>query len=407
VGIDYAIESTLLGLGSCGLVSPGSLGLWRLGPLELRSPVFLCTAVFWIFITGMASLLRLVGVVAALMRVYAPVALLLLTVTALWVLPGLSVYQVEDAVLVAAAAGPGAAGDSTESAIPLIMGFFALLGLQSVDWGATAARRRDVMLGGLTGIVLAAAWTASMALLVVAGAVGRLRVADRLGEATAAGGPLLSFRWGVVHGIGGSPAGAILILFGLAALAPACYASWIFSRRFSTHWSRIRRFDWTWIGGAVAFVLIATSWASRLESIVHGMGLVFAPAVGAMAGDYARHRGGWAGVRAGLNPAGVAAWAAGLGIPPAVAMATIGNPRLAGWLPPAPLAGFLTAAFIYTLLAGIGLERSSIPLGILEAASPAGEVNAGMVTATAMASRPSAPDRSEPSRAEPWRERQP
>jgi hypothetical protein len=85
------------------------------------------------------------------------------------------------------------------------------------------------------------------------------------------------------------------------------------SRDFSAHW-RIRRFVWTWIGGAIAFLMVAISWASRLEAIFHAMGLVFAPAVGAMAGDYLRQRGGWAGLRRGINPPGLFAWAAGLGV---------------------------------------------------------------------------------------------
>src|SRR5262249_33854927 len=63
VAIDSAIEYTLLGLASCGLVSPQVLGRWNLGPITLKSPVFLCTAVFWIFITGMVSILRLAGVI--------------------------------------------------------------------------------------------------------------------------------------------------------------------------------------------------------------------------------------------------------------------------------------------------------------------------------------------------------
>src|SRR5205823_1487589 len=135
----------------------------------------------------------------------------------------------------------------------------------SVDWGAASRRGRDVVLGGLAGIVLAASATASLALLVVAGAVGRLRVADRLGEAGVGDPPPLSFRWAVGYGIGGIPAGVILILFGLATLAPACWCAWVYSRRFAAHWPGIHRFNWTWIGGAIAFLLIATSWASRLE----------------------------------------------------------------------------------------------------------------------------------------------
>ena len=208
-----------LGLMTCGLVGPDVLSRWQLGPLSLRSPVFLVTAAFWIFIMGTANLLRLVGVVAALMRVYAPVVLVLLTATALWMLPGLADYRVEDAVVVARGSGPADGGMPSDSALSLFMGFFAMLGLLSVDWGAASARRRDVRVGGLAGIVLAGAWTATMALLVVAGAVGRARQGDPVWTEMAADPPPLSFRWGVIHGIGGYPASLILILFGLAALA--------------------------------------------------------------------------------------------------------------------------------------------------------------------------------------------
>ena len=78
VAIDYAVQSTFLGLVTVGLLPPGVLASWPVGPALCRGPVFLCTAVFWIFITGMASLLRLTSVIAALMKVYSPVALVLL-----------------------------------------------------------------------------------------------------------------------------------------------------------------------------------------------------------------------------------------------------------------------------------------------------------------------------------------
>ena len=56
----------------------------------------------------------------------------------------------------------------------MILGFFAMASLTSVDWGAEVRGRRDLVLGGLTGIVLAASWTAGMSLVVVAGTVARL-----------------------------------------------------------------------------------------------------------------------------------------------------------------------------------------------------------------------------------------
>ncbi len=93
VAVNYAIDSTLIGLLACGLIERTSLSGLDLGPIALKSPVFLCTALFWIYITGMSSLWRLTGVVVALMRVYAPVALLLLTATALWFLPHLASFH--------------------------------------------------------------------------------------------------------------------------------------------------------------------------------------------------------------------------------------------------------------------------------------------------------------------------
>ena len=106
-----------------------------------------------------------------------------------------------------------------------------MVGLLSVNWGAAAERERDVTIGGLAGIVLAGSWTAIMSLLVVAGAASRLRMANPAWSRSIADPPVYSFRWGVLHGVGGYPATAILILFGLAAMAPACYSIWIFSRR--------------------------------------------------------------------------------------------------------------------------------------------------------------------------------
>src|SRR5262249_431691 len=307
VAIDYAVQSTLLGLVTGGLLSRGVLANWQVGPTILRGPVVLCTALFWIFITGMASLLRLTSVIAALMKVYSPVALTLLTITAIWVLPGVSAFQSGEPF--AAKAVPTYAPHL--SAIPIFTGFFSMVRLLGVDWGAAAAGRGVVVVGGLAGIVLAGCWTAAMSLLVVAGAVGRLHAAHPV-EAATASIPVLSFRWAVANGIGGAPAAVILILFGLAALAPACYSSFVFMRNLFARWPRVRRVDWAWIGCTLAFALVATSWPGRLEAVDHIMGLVFAPASGAMAADYLAQRGRWAGVRRGLNPPGFIAWAVGL-----------------------------------------------------------------------------------------------
>jgi hypothetical protein len=357
VAVDYGVQSTLLGLVTGGLLPAGAMANWVVLGTVVRGPVVLCTAVFWIFITGLSSLLRLTGVISALMKVYSPFALALLTITAIWLAPGLSAFPGREI-----SAGPSVGPVSPHlSAIPIFTGFFSMVGLMSVEWGAASARRRDVVIGGLAGIVLAGCWTAAASLVVAAGAVGRLHAAHPVHGATA-DTPVHSFRWAVANGIGGVPAAVILVLFGLAALAPACFSSYVFIRKLFARWPRIRRVDWTWIGCSVAFVLVATSWPGRLEAVDHMMGLVFAPAVGAMAGDYLSQRGRWAGVRPGLHRPGLIAWGAGFAA--RLILDLLGQH---GFLPApsllaSPIGGFLAAALTYWILVRVGLETPAIAI---------------------------------------------
>ena len=186
--------------------------------------------------------------------------------------------------------------------------------------------------------------------------------------------PPCLFRWGVVNGVGGGAAAVILILFGLAALAPACFSSFVFMRKLFARWPQVRRVDWAWIGCTMAWVLIATTWPGRLEAVDYLMGLFFAPAAGAMAGDYLNQRGRWAGVRQGLNPPGAIAWAAGVAIRPLLdVLAEHGHLPLPS-LTSSPIAGFLVAALAYWVLVRAGLERPASQMEIFPAES--GEVAA-------------------------------
>jgi len=357
VAVNYAVDSTLIGLLACCLIERTSLSGLDLGPIALKSPVFLCTALFWIYITGMSSLWRLTGVVVALMRVYAPVALLLLTATALWFLPHLASIHREYSAAVADKANMLSAEPVESSAVSLIVGFFAMAGLMSVDWGAVSRSGRELVLGGVTGVALASFWTAMMALIVVAGTVASIGFPSQP-AAMMPGDPLpLSFRWAVLYGIGGYPAGAILILFGLAALAPACYSAQVFGLRLSVHWPRLRPSHWTWLGGAAAFVLMASSSVDRTGWVFRGAGALFAPAVGAVIGDYARTRGRWNGIRLGLNPPGLTAWAIGCATVVLLELLMSRNPSRILWLGPTAIYGLLTSAVVYSLLAGVGWER--------------------------------------------------
>ncbi len=89
VALNFGIDATFLGLRACSLLPSASVAEFDLGPISIKSPVYLGTALFWIFITRKAISMRLPGVVVALMRIYAPVALLLLSLAGLWNLPWL------------------------------------------------------------------------------------------------------------------------------------------------------------------------------------------------------------------------------------------------------------------------------------------------------------------------------
>jgi hypothetical protein len=359
VAIDFAVDSTLLGLLSCGLIDTADLGRWNVGRLALGPPVFLGTVLFWIFIISMANLLRLIGVVAALMRVYTPVALLVLTAIAVGTSAGLRSYRFDLAAVASGASGLAGASRMGPSALQLICGYFALAGLASVDRGAAVKRRRDVVLGGATGIVLAGAWCAVMALVVVASAVGR---GDHSGGLVAFGLDRvqpLSFRWAILHGIGGWVGGTILILLGLAALAPACYACSAYGQKLASFRPGLSQAMWVWAGGSIAFILVVTSCTSRTGVIFCIMGDLLAPVIGAMLGDRLGQRGAWAGPRGAFNGVGLLAWGVGSVLALTLDIASMRNQTLAGWMPPTSLLGLLGAGLLYRLLAAIGREPAA------------------------------------------------
>ncbi len=369
VALDFAIDSTFLGLRACGLLPAASVAGFDLGELSIKSRVYLGTALFWIFITRKAISMRLPGVVVALMRIYAPVALLLLSLTGLWAVPW----------LFAPAPGEGAAAvASTElplnvrgnsSAVAMILGFFAVPCLAGVDWGRALARRRDIVLGGLPTIVGVGSWTAVMSLLIVAATANRL--GPGVGSSAAAPGEPLrySFRWAVFQGSAFYPRGvaaAILILFGLAALAPAVASMNGFAQKLATHWPRIGLKGATLLGSAMALVMMATGCTERLGPIFAAMGVVFAPVLGAMAGDRLRSMSRPDELRQGINPAGILAWGVGVLIAAAIEIETNVHLGMPSWLGQTSIFGFLVAALLYWLWTRVGLERPRPPVGELE-----------------------------------------
>jgi cytosine permease len=185
------------------------------------------------------------------------------------------------------------------------------------------------------------------------------------------------FHRAIYSGLPGYTGGIILLLFGLATLAPACYASWISSHRFAAHWPRLRRFTWSWICGAAVLLLICTSWAGRLEEIFGLLGAVFAPAVGAMVGDALLQRGRWSGVRTGWNLAGIVAWAGGLAVGLAPHLGLLVDWPRARAFQPASLYAFVASSVLFLLMTSLGPVR---PLAILpELPHEADQTQAGAI----------------------------
>ena len=232
--------------------------------------------------------------------------------------------------------------------LQIVIGFFATAGAAGADFGMNSRDARDVKFGGLVGIALAILYAGGLPLLAIAGAHGTH--------------PELGFLYSdTVTSVGGFLATAMIFLFALASVVPACFCAFIAGNSFSTMIPGVARVSSTMAGVAVAVVLAITGYAANLIAVFTIVGASFGPICGAMAADYLLSGKKWAGPRKGINWAGYAAWALGfaVGILPY------------GWAQPAVLYSFFTGFIVYALVAKIGGEpetvqvREPIPVGPL------------------------------------------
>lgn len=362
LALDYAVRLEFLGLMAFGLLEPAAFSPIPLGPFVVLSPVVLATAAFWILITGLACLLRLVGVVAALLQVYAPLAVVLLALAAGFNSAGLVAFGEGGATVPA-----GARGEGPLALIQRIFSYFAFAGIMAVEWGGAVRTRRDVFIGGWYGVLLGG-WCATLfALLTVAGAAARSRLVESSGIA---GMPPISLQGALLGGIGGVTGGILVMLFGLAALAPAVYSADRFGRKLADRWPRLGRGGATWLGGGVALVLMATGWGGQAELVFTLTGGVFAALAGVLVAEALRCGGAWRGMRPGVHGVGLAAWGAGalVGIVPSLGV-WLGWPAAAR-LEPAAVVAFLTSLVIYALAAKAPARWEAVPT-MAESGAPA------------------------------------
>ncbi|MEN6333433.1 MAG: cytosine permease [Phycisphaerales bacterium] len=245
-----------------------------------------------------------------------------------------------DAAKMVAAAPQGAAPAlSTFGVIALcisyVVGFFATAGAAGVDFGTNSRDAKDVQMGGLVGVALCIIVVAGAAVLITAGAFGRL---GTYGLGTADPGFM-----GTVMGSAGMGKWMGLLL-AVAAFPSACFSSFIAANSFKTTLPKVNPAISVGIGAAFSALLAVTGWAGDLASVFGIIGASFGPICGAMFVDYLLSGKKWAGPRQGVNMAGWISWAVGfiVGIAPTIKLAQI---------PAAPLVAFIVGAVVYFLLA--------------------------------------------------------
>lgn len=274
--------------------------------------------------------------------------------------------------------------------IQMVIGFFATAGAAGADFGTNSRNADDVNKGGLVGVSLASIVAGGLAILIVAGAQGKLaREATMTAQADTPAAAVAAMEEGVSgaeaqiasDAVNVAPGqkvgydvfstltiaspklgGVMLLLLAIGSMAPACFCSSIIGNSLSTMIPSLPRVPLT-LGGATIGILIAvTGAAGHLESFFGLIGASFGPICGAIVADYILSGRRWAGPREGVSIAGYGSWIVGflVGISnnPALGDAAI----LAKWQP-AAVYSFIVGFVVYYILASAGLQGKTVPYG--------------------------------------------
>lgn len=372
VSVSSATGMILKAVAQAGLLDARALGPISVGGMRLASPVMLASSLVW----GVAAALAgrwLVRLIAAIMYVFPVFPAMILGGTMLAMMGGLRSFAptgidpLTQATLPAGREGVWA----MLLIVQLIFGFFAMAGATAADWGAATTSAKDARVGGWVGACFAPTIIATVSILAVAGHRGRvdpatigdpqamngvadlarstsmIRTVDREAEST--------YVAVLTDGVGGRLGAGMLLILGVAALAPAVYASFVFGHRLHATFPRFSRTRWTLIGLAVAWLVAVSGMVDGRDGVFSLMGALFAPVVACLAADYWRSGGVWPGARRGVNPAGIVGWVVGV----VVGLLPFGPGRLATFQPAAFWA-FLAAFGAYALVAKLGGESGPV-----------------------------------------------
>ncbi len=242
--------------------------------------------------------------------------------------------------------------------IQMIIGFFATAGAVGADFCSNARNKSDVHLGGLGGIFVPTVFAAGLALLTVAGALGKNpAMAD------------LSYG-GALQSLSPTIGKIMLILFAIGSMAPACFCSFIIGNSLSTMLGSPKsRIPLTMGGATIGIALAVTGVSANLAPYFGLIGASFGPVVGAMAADWILSGRKWSGPRRGVNVAGYAAWLIGflVGISNnGMVTKALGGEILAGWHPTG-VYSFFVGFIVYLVLAGL---RPPVLEGVVKTVDP-------------------------------------
>jgi cytosine permease len=281
--------------------------------------------------------------------------------------------------------------------VQMIFGFFAMAGASGADWGAATTNDRDVRVGGWVAVGFAPVVVATIAFVAIAGYQGRLAAPvesefsafdasqgrpdaptgrkqltipiSSTSQITMIGRPAeATFRTVITDGIGGRLGCAMLMIVGVAALAPAVYSAYVFGQRLNDSLPRLSKTRWTLVGAFAAWPMVAFGIVARLEVVFSVMGALFAPMVACIAAEYALHRGVWPGPRLGVNRPGLLGWLVGLlvGLIPLLGGRVASFQQAAFW-------AFLAGYAIYWIAAKVvgesSIEPSIIPIEMADSAT--------------------------------------
>lgn len=232
--------------------------------------------------------------------------------------------------------------------IQIVIGFFATAGAAGADFGMNNRNARDIRMGGLVGISLAALYAGALPWLSVAGA----RVLNPTLQATGYDAAIGS--------LGGVLASTMFLLFAIASIAPACICAFVAANSFSTMIPGVPRMSSTMAAVTISIVLAVTGAAANLIGFFSIVGASFGPICGAMIADYILSGRKWAGPREGINWAGYIAWALGfvVGILPFLPV----SQTLKEASQPAAIYSTITGFAVYWLLAKAGMEPKVVEI---------------------------------------------